>query len=467
MGKRLRKARKITDTVPSAHELRSRVDESREEVQLARKPLEALVSGDADAKRRNISIIALQGISNSVDLSASDISLLLSQRVMSSLLRKREKRHVKDKTLRFFTTPRQTKIVMSKFLKECTDSIYGRDFVAQYRNLTPIATIWPHPEYRYSWFSRAISVPPHDSTKMCRFSSLTHEVCHSKIRNILNALKGERKPDERLAAALLGTDWESIDVKWGRLEKRFVNLVNRELRRTYSSLFSHLGDKSVVSRQNIAMQFVEVLCDVATTKICGPADVFMLGWTSAPFCRAPGLGVCIHLLDLHHPPDIVRLRYEMYALQTGRNDLRGTPKFQEIFDAADSLIGFDLASTPKGKWTDLQRLSDHLIGAYTSIVLRLFENDIDKLVNSVMGDARQFDRDRWKGVVNAFEELNAHGKLSRKNLQPYDLANVAWLKVMDIFEKTIKRGLTYKDFWRLRNNQRSFFKCLWDYIVRN
>jgi len=466
MRKRLRRAERIAESLPNASDIGLRVREAEKNVERARKWLKVIQLGNVGEDDRRALFMALEGVSYDIDICASDISLLLSQRMSSSLLRKREQKFVKPKTLRYFVIPRQTRIVLQKFLDECLNAIYGQNFRTRYPSLTPIVTIWPRPEYHYSSFSRTISIPPQDATKMCRFSSLAHEVCHSKIHNIMVALKAEKEPNQELASSLLGADWKDINEEWGRLEERFINLVKRKLDKTYLTLYSNIQDKFIVPRRYLGLQFTEILCDVATTKICGPADIFLLGWISAPYCRDPFSGVRRHLLDLNHPPDVVRLRYELYVLQIGQNNLSDSPRFPEIFRIVDNLIGFDLRSVPKEKWYDHQKLSDYLIGTYTFIVMKLLEKDIVGLVDRILGGSPQFDKDRWERIVRRYEESLSNPMLNSRDLLPYDLANMAWLKVADIFESTIGKGGTYKNFWTLRSKERFFFKRLWNCVVK-
>jgi hypothetical protein len=364
-----------------------------------------------------------------------------------------------DRCLR---VPDETIDVSEVFMKECRGAIYRLEFISKYSHLVPSICCGPYTDYRYLDSSGFISIPERDATKLCRWSALAHETFHSKIHNLLRAfdmIENENaKKGEEFANALFGHPWEEVNDKLTQLESTIVDLLKRRIGRIYRQLFCFLEDDFIVPKYFLEFQFVEILCDIASTLVCGPSDLIFMASTTAESCRNPLFGIRRHLLDLRHPPDAVRVRYEFDLLQFGDMDLRGTKGdiIGFIGDNLDELMGVDTLK----ECSELDKLSINLINLYFDIVQK-FMPKFSEVISLLINKDVCFNRERWKCIMDSYEDI-VNGKHNIGKLLPYDLTNIAWLRVIDIFKETMKKKGSYQQYWDNRDRENQFFRSLWD-----
>lgn len=398
----------------------------------------------------------------------NDIVIILSQatsalRLSTKLDEQLSKLDVLDRVLR--VPPAATK-VFNKFLDESLEVIYGQDFDWNLNLPKPIP-VSLYSDYRYLGPSKAICAPPNDVTYLCRWSTVAHELMHSKIDDILSTfntlgyglstknsmlVKNCQNTLDRLMHAPTETFYHFVDVRDLFIE--LVKLKGGEVyREAYSLLFQ---DDYYQPRLFLYYQFQEVLCDIACTRIAGPAEVIVRSYTNADYCRNPELDIYDHLQDLAHPPHSVRAMYERDIIKGTDMNLKG-----EIIDRIDKqlreLVGADISNKELSRAEGMAR---YLIKVYFDAVKELMP-DLSKLVDELLANKPLFDQKRWDGIISSYKRLSEASIQKDETLRPFDLTNIAWLKVIDVFDETIGKGGTYNDFVKERKRQSGFFNGLW------
>lgn len=392
----------------------------------------------------------------------SDLIVVLTQKAFRQRLDFPSEESDIDRLLR---VPDTTKIAVEKYSSECNKVIYGRKFSSRSFSLIPTTICGPYSRYQYFSASKFISIPQADATKLCRWSVLAHETFHSKIDDVLMALDmvdQERKDGEDLLNSLIGTPWNEAHDRLKDLEDKVIDLLKLKIAEIYRQLFLGLQDEFTLPRYFLEFQFIEILCDTASTLVSGPSDLIFLSTKMAESCRNPLLGIRRHLLDLWHPPDTVRIRYLFDILQIGDTDLRRTKRdvIGYLGDVLDELIGCDLLNkeTTKG-----ENLATYLINTYSNVI-HTFMPQIVELVSSLIDKEISFNRNRWKASVDAYEEI-VNGQEPIDSLRPYDLTNIAWLKVIDVFEDCKQSKGNLYDYYYNRREEEPFFRRLWDFLI--
>jgi hypothetical protein len=464
MSKRLKKADKIANIIGDAEDIQQRIQENSQSIKKARKMLSSIQRGASSEERRRKLHIEFDDIMHQIDHCASDLSLLLLQRYFLNKRGQSYGKGAEKRILRHFTIPPETMIVAKRFLNEAKEAIFGINFCTKYEGMAPIVTACPYPDYMYSKASNTVFIPPQDSGKMCRWSSLAHEVCHSKVNYIAEVFKTPEGPENDFAEALLGQKWREIRLRWSRLEEEFVRKLKLRIGEAYRAISSMVGEDFVIPNALLSLQFAEMICDIVTAKICGPSDLFFLGWQTAPDCRNPFLGMQRHLLLPDHPPDMTRLAYEFVVLQTGENDLRGLERFSSVGDMLDGISSYDVKTIPVEQRDPRHDLSEYLNAAYEAVILDHLEKDIIPLADLLLGGRPQYGKDRWNKAISNSVKLEKGEDLD-PDLRPYDLTNIAWVLVLNIFEKTIGKNGNYVDFWRMRRRKKVLYHKLWGYLI--
>ncbi len=362
-----------------------------------------------------------------------------------------------------------------KFKEECLQVIYGSRISWDFGIPEPVIIAYYHPTFRYLGASKAICIPRTEAVNLCRWSTIAHESVHSKYDDIIrvfrrydNAEKEDNKALMEKHSKVLNrlvSDPPKVRDKISEVGDLFTNVIKLRAGEVYRESYSLLfGDDFYLPQYFLEFQFEEVLADVACTKITGPADTILLAHSTADSCRNPELDIYTHLHDLVHPPSSVRVMYETEILEGADINLKGK-RIDGIKRQLHRLVGIDILGR---KTADEEDLSRYLIKVYFDGVKSLLP-EISELVDLLLAENTRFDRTRWNAVIDCYDELNKGKPINDMILRPFDLTNLAWLKVMDIFNNTIGEGKSYKDFLRARERKREdeddFFNTLWKYLV--
>jgi hypothetical protein len=398
----------------------------------------------------------------------SDIAIILSQAIPLLKLStdSRDQLLMLNDLERALRVPPNATDVFNKFLEESLGTIYGNDFDWNLNIPKPIP-ISLYSDYRYISPSKAVCTPPIEATYLCRWSTTAHELMHSKIDDILSTFNSLEYATSRKNAILVRNCQHTLERlvhNPSELYYRFIDVqdlftemlklkCSEVCRELYSVLFE---DDFYLPRRFLQRQFEEILCDIACTKIAGPAELIVRSHTNADYCRNPELDIYDHLQDLAHPPHTVRIMYESEIITGSGLGLKGEV-IDQINKQLQALVSVDILDKQLSK---SEGLSSYLIKVYFDTVKDLIP-DLSKLDAELLSRKPIFDQKRWDHIIDSYRRLSEADLLEDEVLRPFDLTNIAWLKVMDIFNETIGEGGSYDEFLKERNEHTDFFNKLW------
>jgi hypothetical protein len=398
----------------------------------------------------------------------NDITIVLSQETSAQRVMNGSPEHVRkyDELARILRAPTQAVEVFGRFIEECLGIIYGRDFPWELNIPKPIP-VTLYSDYTYLSPSKAICAPPNDVMNLCRWSTIAHELMHSKLDDILSSyynlgyalstkdselVKNTQNMLDRLVEDSTETYYQFVELR--DLFAALMKLKAAEVYRQAYSLLLH--DDYYMPKHFLNIQFQELLCDIACTRVSGPAEVIVRSYTDADLCRNPELDVFCHLHDLVHPPNAVRVMYEYELIKSPAMNISGE-RMRAIEKQLLGIVGIDIFGRETSSAEDLSR---YLIKTYFDAVKELLP-DMSKLVDKLVAEPLLFDQSRWNRIVDSYKTLVEAKTLTGESLRPFDLSNMAWLKVMDIFDETVGRGESYDQFKKNRKRETDFFSALW------
>lgn len=469
---------KLIKGISDFAQIEERIDASLQRIEYVKKILSRMMSANTISESLDPDLhLNFNEVKNAISIGYTDIVIMLSQRTTalrsSKVLPQNigKKLNALEKTLKM---PKSAEIASEKCLNECLEIAYGCGTTWNLSTLKPIV-VWLRPDYRYLHPTKAVCVPPNDRANLCRWSTIAHETMHSRLDDIkmsfLDLREAYSEGDTRLEEERLKVVNELMqnpsEVYHERFEKQdsFVKGIKLAAGEVYREVYSVLlGDDYYIPEYFLIHQFEEILCDIGCAKIAGPADAILLAHSAADSCRNPELDIQSHLYELAHPPCSVRVMYEWKLLKDTASahgmNLSGK-RIDAIGEQLYGLVGIDISGRKKTKREDLCR---YLIKVYIDVVEELLP-ELSGLVDLILAEKPRFNQNRWKKIVRCYNNMDLEKGLQNEDLLPYDLTNLAWLKVMDIFRDTIEKGKSYRDFINKREQEAQFFKSLWDYLA--
>ena len=463
---------KILESVKEFHEfshITQRIEISLDWIDEARRMLSRIKGECYLGKSLDVDLhLRFGSLVRRIAISYNDIVVILPNETSSLRLSTDlpERRPRLDRLDKLLSVPPQATKVFNKFMDECLRTIYGRDFPWNFGIPKPMP-VSLYSDYRYLSPSKAICTPPNDVTNLCRWSTVAHELMHSKIDDILGnfytlgyALSTKNPKlvkESQNALDRLVEDPSEVYYRIIELRDLFTELMKFKSGEAYREAYSLLvEDDYYIPRYFLNFQFQEILCDITCTRIAGPAEAIVRGYTNADYCRNPELDVFNHLHDLAHPPHSVRVMYEFDVIRGTSMNLRG-----EVIDTIEKqlwgLVGIDVLNREPSKAEDLSR---YLIKVYIDSVKELLP-DFSQLTDDLLAEQPLFGQDRWDNITDVYRKFSEGKALQGDTLRPFDLTNLAWLKVIDVFNQTIGKGGSYDDFIEKRKIQTKFFEDLW------
>lgn len=192
-------------------------------------------------------------------------------------------------------------------LKKCLQVTYDpRELQSK---VCPILHFLPDEEYSFHPVIKMITMPPSDLPAIHMWPALAHEVFHAKIDRVNESY--------------------SQGSKLGRQLNNTIDRLARELRDktaiSYSTTSKSLMGSNECSMKSCRNQIEEALCDYASLRICGTADLLRSFADWIDICSNPRYDVESHISENpSHPPHIIRLRYmsRYYDEFLGYSDLK-------------------------------------------------------------------------------------------------------------------------------------------------
>jgi hypothetical protein len=403
-----------------------------------------------------------RGLSYEIQLGLSDLQAILLQKFFEQFS------EIERQKISFFKTPTQTTKAISAITEECSYVLYG-DSSQSLDRFRPIVVSWPYSSYQFLRASTAISMPPHDAVKLCHWSVLMHESFHSKqygIVSFASKLDDARKSKnnslvktyESILRKLLSNSWEKTIDNMNALKEHFVKTMLQRVGETYRQTFDAILDQHLsIAKEDLETQFDEILCDIATVKATGPCTVLLSGSSEADACRNPFLDVSLHLYELQHPPDIVRVLYKFEVLKDPKLGFN-KETVSNVWNEIKGLVSVDLVGRRK-KWPE--KITAEFLDIYLNALMdtKLLPQMSD-LVDQILCKKAYYHNKRWNDLLGCYEKCKDSGQ-AKDALRPFDFVNLAWLKLTDI----CRQGLSYKNYHDAYKNEHTFFENIWKGLI--
>ena len=333
--------------------------------------------------------------------------------------------------------------------------ILHQDECSGSNNVLPVAICWPQHDYSFLGGSGFVAVPPCDTDRCYFWTNIIHETFHGKTREI-NVLentssRANSQQETKQQVTDTGNNKDSLIDLWTKarikiaLELKAQTLgahIEWSWRRTDGT------DRYLPPLAYYFWQVNELLCDIATVKICGLPDVLVKGVLWAPSLRNPLYAVDRYLEDPTHPPDAVRVWYMIETLKL--NDMGySQSELSFLEQQLEELKGFDSTYVPN-ILDILQRTFKPYIPAIS--------NFVSELVNKEYF----FTAEKWRKLKEEYSNstsissvLDAMNAVERARC----LIGIAWLKRIEIHEmgKVGNSEYDIEKFKQAHKDEKKFF----------
>lgn len=311
-------------------------------------------------------------------------------------------------------------------LDECVAIAFLSPSVRPRSLIRPMIQIGPNGEYSFDPSLSSVAIPTSDVMQLHMWPALAHEVFHAKLGQVDLHLQLRNEGGSRgkivLALKALVNHFDEDEIV--RLTQETTETPAETLQRKTGACYSRLHNNFFDSRAYPTKTFYrfqmnEVLCDLASLRMCGPADLLrsLVEW--ADYSRNIVYDFRNHVLNPTHPLHIIRLAYmiryyENFLGYSERNDpiLRGyASQYGDVIDFCKT----QGASLPPDARSLFRAYANELLNDDT---LRKFDNLILRLINK----ARSIDYSRW----TALRDYGIERKFPRE-IGPLDILNIVWI----------------------------------------
>lgn len=299
-----------------------------------------------------------------------------------------------------------------------------------------------------------IMVPYYDCFRSRFWPALAHETAHVMVETTIKS---------NLSIPLFDLMMNSESVLLESLMSNFGSDDNKS---------NHIksNDKSIKNDENAVIiraqeyllpQIIEIVCDVVSAFICGPAS-FFTGSTFLSFTyRRVDLTLLESILFDRHPPIEIRLAAMRRVLESFHLSSI-YPNLYELMNGTQSFFDGSLELDESDIYEQTYPIENK---TYDYSILPEFLYDYNEntklLTDSVVNILRDrglkpFDKDKWKNVIDNIENE------SFSDLTPIQLMNIAWMTRLkrDIDDRN--RG--EKEIFEKRKSERKLFETIVHYM---
>jgi len=321
----------------------------------------------------------------------------------------------------------------TRLLDECVDATFSAP--SSRFQVQPIIQFGPGEEYSFIESLSSVAIPTTDLMELHMWPAVSHEVFHAKIDQVTQNLQlldiSKSRRNARAALKTLVNDYNETELR-AEIE-RCVDRPAKRLQHRTADCFSRLYKKFYHSKayppfHYHRLQMIEVLCDLASLRICGPADLLrsLVEW--ADYCSNVGLDFRNHALSTSHPLHTIRIMYmikylEKYLHYAKLND----PILKGYADQYAYFVDFCMnRAAPL-----LETNASEIFVAYREELLRPSTLDkLDTLVQQLMRKPLAFDPSKWKNLSDSYSA----GQLP-KRMSPIEITNLAWIVRADAYRE--------------------------------
>jgi len=363
----------------------------------------------------------LRRLIDSIVVGTSDLEISLSQEALRA---KSQLAQTKDYKI-FQIEPELVRAVRSLF-DEASSVIFGRSYNVPETPI-PMPVFWPRSDYEYLTNSFAIAVPLSlmHGRRYHLGAPIPHEIAHAKLAGIGYFYSKMMRPDNdaekrrsenHLERFIPESTHETLS-EMCSLEEEFYLDLKMNVGEIYKQLYRKYANDDFCLRQSqAAAQLHEIICDVVSVTVAGPADVFWCGSVWTDLCGDSTHDILNHLEDITHPPAAIRMEYLLEHLE----------------ETGGGRMAFFLKEQARGltKWRyypDRATLSDRYFQ-----ILRKYRKRISALVGKLIMERPTSER--WNALIETYERCQDHELRSvESDLNAYELVNLLWFRRGDAF----------------------------------